>query len=307
MQRPAAIVVIAVVGGFAQPRVATAGMPVEFARPGPLNTNASTDRGIDQFPIVHTDRVGRWITLWGSTDSLNDTIGDDWDILIARSDDDGQTWTAPASLHASARTDAGRDQFPQIATDGAETWVAAWVSQDSLQQTVGQDDDILVSTSTDAGVSWSRPQPLNTDAQTDRRIDRSVSITTDARGQWVAVWHGYLDVNGDYDVFVARSTDAGRSWTSPALLAPRSGLGRGGHQFPTIATDGHGTWLATWHSYDSLGGALGLDLDIVAAVSKDGGATWAQPTIVNDHAFDDDGVDYAPRVATNGQGVWMIT
>ena len=41
----------------------------------------------------------------------------------------------------SLATDAGTDEFCQLATDGLGTWVAVWESDDTLGDTVGSDYD----------------------------------------------------------------------------------------------------------------------------------------------------------------------
>jgi hypothetical protein len=68
--------------------------------------------------------------VWDSLDSLEETIGADRDILVARSVDDGVTWTAPAALNTDATSDAVDDERPQVTTDGQGTWVAIWEYED---------------------------------------------------------------------------------------------------------------------------------------------------------------------------------
>ena len=79
----------------------------------------------------------------------------------------GATWTAPAALNTNAASDAGRDIFEQVTTDGQGTWVAVWQSRDSLGDTISTDWDILVARSTDGGVTWTAPAALNTNAGSD--------------------------------------------------------------------------------------------------------------------------------------------
>jgi hypothetical protein len=130
--------------------------------------------------------------VWHSWDSLGDTIGTDSDILVARSTDDGVTWTEPAALNTDASTDLGDDWDAQVTSGGQGAWAAVWVSDDSLGDTIGTDWDILVAHSTDDGVTWTAPAALNTNAASDRADDFWPQLTTDAQGTWVAVW-GYED------------------------------------------------------------------------------------------------------------------
>jgi hypothetical protein len=51
---------------------------------------------------------------------------------MARSTDDGLTWTAPAALNTDAASDAADDNLPQLTTDAQGTWVAVWEYEDPL-------------------------------------------------------------------------------------------------------------------------------------------------------------------------------
>jgi len=123
-------------------------------------------------------------------------------------------------LNSNAATDSGADYGPQIATDGGGHWVVVWWSDDDLEGTVGTDDDILVSRSTDNGMSWSAVATLNSNADTDTGTDLRPKVITDEMGNWIAVWVSEENLGGtigtDRDIFIMRSTDNGVSWDSPA-------------------------------------------------------------------------------------------
>ena len=137
-----------------------------------------------------TDGAGNWVAVWASGDWLGDTIGTDYDILVARSTDAGATWTAPEALNSNAASDSGGDYSPQLATDGAGNWVAVWESTDWLGDTIDTDYDILVARSTDAGATWTAPAALNSNAASDLLGDYDPQVATDGAGSWVAVWVG---------------------------------------------------------------------------------------------------------------------
>ena len=115
--------------------------------PAPLNTNAGSDSGWDSSPQVTTDGLRNWVAVWQTDDSLGGTIGEDWDILVARSTDNGQTWTDPAPFNTNAGSDSGWDNSPKVTADGMGNWVAVWGSGDSLGATIGTDGDIAFATS----------------------------------------------------------------------------------------------------------------------------------------------------------------
>jgi hypothetical protein len=258
---------------------------------------------------VTADGLGTWVAVWDSTDSLGGTIGTDGDILAARSTDGGVTWSAAAALDPNADSDAGDDYSPQVTADGLGTWVAVWDSTDALGGTIGRDGDILVARSTDGGATWSAAAALAPNADTDSGDDLFAQVTTDGLGTWVAVWHSFdrlgPPIGWDGDILVSRSTDGGASWSSPAALNTNAGNDAGDDLYPQLTTDGHGTWIATWDSADSLVQTIGTDGDILAARSTDGGVTWSAPAALNSNAGGDAGDDFTPQVATDGQGTWV--
>jgi len=218
---------------------------------------------------VTTDGSSNWVAVWWSDDDLGVTIGTDYDILVARSTDNGANWTAPAALNTYAATDSSWDGWPQVTTDGAGNWVAVWYSNENLGGTIGTDHDILVARSTDNGANWTAPAALNTSAGTDSRGDGAPQVTTDGAGNWVAVWESSDDLGGtigiDVDILVARSTDNGATWTATAELNTNAGADSGADEKPQVTTAGSGNWVAVWYSNENLGGTIGTDDDILFA------------------------------------------
>lgn len=276
----------------------------------PLNANAGGDSGNDYFPQVATDNAGRWVGVWHSDDTLGGTVGTDFDIFVARSSDEGATWSGPAPLNTNAGTDSGSDYSPRIVTDGAGHWVAVWQTFDNLGGTIGTEGDILVSRSADNGTTWTAPVALNTNAATDAGTDADPCMVTDAAGRWLAAWHSDTNVGGaigaDHDILVSRSTDHGATWTAPVPLNSNAGVDTGGDYTPSVCTDRAGRWVAVWQSNDSLGGAVGADLDILVARSVDNGLAWSAPAPMNSNASSDSGHDYLPRIATDHAGQWVV-
>ena len=277
--------------------------------PEPLNTSAAADSSGDYSCRVATDGAGHWVAVWWSGHDLGGTIGTDWDILVSRSADNGASWSAPAALNTNAGSDSGKDMRPALTTDGLGNWLAVWSSDENLGGTVGTDSDILTARSTDNGATWSIPQPLNTNAGSDSGPDANPQVTTDALGNWVAVWYSSENLGGsigvDRDVLLARSVDNGTTWSAPQALNTNAASDSGDDQYPQATTDGSGNWLVVWRSDENLGGTIGTDVDVLIARSTDNGATWSAPEPLNSNADSDTGSDYEPEVTTDGVGNWV--
>lgn len=276
-----------------------------WSNPVPLNTNAGPDSGGDFSPQVATDGAGNWVAVWSSRNILGGGMGTDSDIHVSRSTDNGATWTPPAALNTNATTDMGNDSSPQIATDRLGNWLAVWSSQEALGVT-GTDSDIFFARSVNNGVTWTPPQPLNSLATIDTGSDSAPAIATDTQQNWIAVWdssENFAGIGPDRNIFVARSSDNGATWTPQAPLNSNAATDTGNDSDPWIATDRLGNWVAVWHS--NPGGDVGSDFDVFVTRSEDNGATWSALVPLNSLATSDSGGDVDARVASDGHGHWV--
>lgn len=315
----------AVMGLLMPVAVALGQFGVPITLPAPLNSNAGTDSGEDFNVQIATDGKGNWVAVWNSRENIDvngQPAGNDHDIFVARSTNNGATWTAPIALNTNAGTDSGADADPQVATDGLGNWVVVWDSTEDLGirggQTAGTDRDIVVARSTDNGATWTAPLVLNNNAGTDSGDDRRAQISTDAQGNWAVVWQSNenLDLGGgasagtDRDIFVARSTDNGANWSGPAALNTNAGSDSGNDSVPQLTNDRRGNWVAVWESGENLdlggGATAGTDTDVFVARSTDNGATWTPPAALNGNAGIDSAGDLDPRVATDGRDNWVV-
>ncbi|MCC6795979.1 MAG: exo-alpha-sialidase [Candidatus Hydrogenedentes bacterium] len=275
----------------------------------PLNSNADVDAGSDSNPVVSTDGAGVWIAAWATTDDLEETIGTDGDILFARSTDNGVTWSDVSVLHSNADTDSGVDAMPRLVNDGGLNWIASWQSTDTLGGSVGTDNDVFYVLSDDGGLNWTGVTTLNSNASTDIGLDTNATIATDRAGNWVAVWETNdpfgNTVGTDYDIFVARSTNNGQSWTTMAPLNSNATTDTGNDRAPSVEYGGAGEWALIWHSNDTLGNTVGTDNDIFVASSEDSGATWSDVKALDPNAGTDTVGDVNATVRSDTAGNWL--
>ena len=125
---------------------------------------------------------------------------------VARLTDNGLTWTDPVNI------DAGKsDYFPDLATDGAGTWLAVW---HTVPQT-GPQYDINVSSSTDAGATWTPAVVISNPIG----FNGQPHVASDGAGHWVVVWFSDDPLGGsgiDRDILRATSSDT----SAAAACAP---------------------------------------------------------------------------------------
>jgi BNR repeat-like domain len=272
-----------------------------------LNTNASVDFGVDTFPKVATDGRGNWVAVWVSTDSLGGKIGTEPDVLLARSTDNGTSWSAPSPFLPEALGGSGGSADAVVATDGRGTWITLWGWGDGVSD---RSQNLRISRSAGDGSTWSTPAPFVSGSMLTFRDDRNPQLTTDGRGTWVVVWQSMNTLGGsigiDWDILVARSVDNGLTWSVPVPLNRNAATDSRADQTPHVATDGHGNWIVVWASFDSLNGTVGEDLDILYSRSTDGGATWSNVEALNGNANEEYANDLEPHIVTDGRGCWSV-
>ena len=194
------------------------------------NTPNIEGRQLAYNPSIATDGEGIWVVAYN---------GDNQNLILSRSFDDGITWSDPLQLSS---TENWQYPFvPQIAADGYGNWIVTWNSPDSLEGTIGEDVDILFSYSSDNAQTWSTPNPLNTNAANDAGQDYSPQLLNNGEHQWLVTWEstdglGTPSVGLDSDIVFANiSTDS--------TISTQSLSSGGGGCF--IATAAYGTPMAT--------------------------------------------------------------
>jgi len=235
-------------------------------------------------------------TRWTLTDS---------EILLSRSTDDGQTWSKPIEI----------DSHPGLPRDdngAAEGFAGAVAPDGTLYVVWSQDNDILLTSSSDGGKSFSRARPIVHTApimfavQTLERANGFPQIAVDPqRRRLYVTWSDYR--NGDLDVFLSASIDSGKNWGDPVRVN-NDVLHNGADQFfqwlAVDPTDG----AANVVFYDRRGDPQNRKQIVVLARSTDGGRSF-QNYAWSTEPFEAGGVffgDYSGIAAFGGRvyGVW---
>jgi len=280
-----------------------------WSEPVVLNVDAKENPGDDWRPSAAGDGQGNWVVVWDSVDSSGSTHGTDGDIFVVTSNDDGRTWSAPALLNTGAVSDIGTDFTASVHTDKNGNWFTCWTAF-SVVGGIELDTDILLASSTDNGATWSTPILVNRNAATDAGNDTLPRLSTDFQGNWLAVWMSNDTLGGtlgtDLDILAARSADNCATWSAPVSVKSNANVDSSTDEYPSIATNQSGEWIAVWHSTDTLNGTIGPDLDILTSTSFDNGATWSNVRAMNAASAANFFQDSQPYIATDTKGQWAI-
>jgi hypothetical protein len=226
------------------------------------NVRVNTDSGDDtQFdPTITVDSAGNIYAAW------EDFRNGNWDIYFACSTDGGATWSDP---NIKINSDDGTDSQtnPSIAVDSSGAIYVTW------QDNRNGDLDIFFAKSLDGGGTWTNPnKKINTDNSNE--IQRNPSLFVDSSGFIYLAWQDYRNSNAD--IYFAKSTDGGETWTNPNIKV-NTDNGTHGQFNPSIVVDHAQNIFLTWQDNRN------VDLDIYFASSTDGGSNWTDPNLrVND-------------------------
>ena len=219
------------------------------------------------------------------------------EVMLARSLDSGATW----SFTIAARSNVELDK-PALAVRGQNVYVA-----------FNHEEEVWVAASQDGGASFT-PARVNADSRPGWSL--LGSATVDPSGNAYLAWASYSKAGGargSVDIFVAKSSDAGKSWSAKSLDVSAAAPGCKdedcgeaylGAQI-ALTSDNDGTLYALW----SAGRTPMAPQRIYFSSSTNGGENWlprvsissAQPGV--EHAF--------PAIAAGNNGdvriAWMDT
>lgn len=211
-------------------------------------------------------------------------------LMMAFTDDGGQTWSTPQQVNNPANRSAGGDVA--ITRDGTVYACWAGVAESSPFR------EILAgfAASTDGGTTWNVTEnafPMYgiTGILTNKANIRvnglpsmAVDTTNGPRSGWIYIVTGEKDLapaGSDPDIILHRSADGGTTW-SQAIRVNQDELNNGKTQyFPTVHVDPYGVVNVIFYddrttTNDSCG--------VFLARSEDGGDTWTEYEI-SDHHF----------------------
>lgn len=241
--------------------------------------------------------------VWASDGEATDTLNG---VYFSRSSNGGNSWSPVREMAGvSDRPFGASGSRPCLTTDRGNVWVIGWDACQATGTLVAGPRDIYITRSTDAGVTWSSPSPMSSNAFNPLVRNYNMSMATNSAGVWLAVCES--DVSPEAGVLplsrvgVARSVNHAESWMPVEYLDPATSQTL--NQNPHVATNGQGTWIVGWDSTGT------KDTDIRFCRSVDQGATWSVGKWLNTHAAADDGTtnsyDGNVRLAGSPDGTWV--
>ncbi|ULO22828.1 sialidase family protein [Methylocystis sp. SB2] len=180
----------------------------------------------------------------------------------------------PAAACAEAKVDCAATAVPAFAKDG-RLWVAFSVGK-----------SLYAAASSDNGATFSAPTAIATigDGVIDAHGDARPKIVALKDGTLLATYTTRPDKQMIGTIFTARSTDGGKTFSTPQAL-----LAEGGQRFDSILVNRKGRiyagWLDKTHALKAKAeGKEFLGSGVAFAYSDDGGKTFKGKSILIDHA-----------------------
>jgi hypothetical protein len=225
-----------------------------------------------------------------------DDMRDGGDMYFAKSLDRGRTWSRP-NIRVSDTCICDWGLPSCMAVDEVGTIYACWT--DWRIDDDGDDDwDVYFSRSIDGGNSWFPNVRVNDSSNRDKSVG-SMIVAPDQ--SLCVVWTDRRNGSIDPDIYFARSTDSGKTWTDPNI---RVDDGATGSQFGgPICADQSGNLYVGYSSRPNSEARLHVYL----VRSTDYGETWSKPAIRIDDGRIADHCNISLEVSTTGlYAVWRM-
>jgi hypothetical protein len=194
--------------------------------------------------------------------SCTQSIGGNNEIVVARSNDNGTTFSAPQNVSLSPSIGSAKSR---IAASGSNVYVA-W------EEGVGSASEIFLARSSDSGVSFGTPTNVSATAAFS-----SISVSLDADG--ANLWIVWSDRSlGNDELFYRHSLDSGETFSASDNLS----LTPSGSSTPFVKGKGSQVWVA-WADAPT-GNPTSNVPDIYARGSSDGGTSFGETVNISNSA-----------------------
>ena len=267
-----------------------------------LNPADTVDSESDESPKVATDGEGNWVAVWVSDEDI-ESSGTDSDIVFVHSTNNGTTWSSPKTVNSFAASDSAQDWSPNIYMTDSR-WVVVWMSSQDLDGGAQTDRDIVVSYSTDLGVTWSTPEYVNSDAAIDTETDYFPILDMNENGFGVVAWSGKNSTDDDLDIYQATTSDFGETWSTKTIV---NGYGTtdtdNDHDYPSfVEVNEDNEAVISWYGEAP---ANGSEDDVYYSYTINAGANWSTEVALNPNADTDTEQNEALHIIQTPEGNWL--
>ncbi|KAN0106625.1 glycoside hydrolase family 93 protein [Hyaloscypha variabilis] len=224
---------------------------------------------------VHTLPSGRILAALRNHDQLAEG-NSSWyyyRIVISYSDDGGVTWSYLSTPRTSATKGLGL--WEPLLMDALDGSLMLYYSYET--STTGDDQDSILITSTDGGVTWSADQTISGANITCRDGMVGVARLGTGSSTLVAVFES---LDPDTGIHAITSTDDGATWGDRRVVyaSSVSGADQGAPQIAYI----NGQLVVSFQTNEDTLTTVTADWDVKVVVSTDSGVTWGEKTTVLD-------------------------
>jgi hypothetical protein len=199
-------------------------------------------------------------------------VGGSSPIKFSRSTDGGATFSQPKTISTGGSSGTPRNQGVDIAVapNGA-----IYLAYTAAQGGGNAFNGIALVKSTDCGKKWSQPVFVGSvsDPQAPGVAFRTPTFAFVAVDDTNpnTVYVAYQSLNGDYDIYVQRSTDGGATWGAPVQVNADPGAK---HQiFPTIDVS-NGALHVAWYDFRNSATTANEALDVYYACTNCNGVAY---------------------------------
>ena len=231
-----------------------------------INNNDFTVIREGPIPIPPLPPVNNVCTVW------TENAGSNAEIFFAVSHDNGLTFSEPENISETSRT----SYEPQVICEGNNVYVV-WTDVTPGNQ------DIFFARSTNGGLTFSEPENISENAEQSE----FPQISSEGNNVYV-VWHEFTAA-GDVDIFFARSTDRGMTFSEPENISENAGASL----LPQISSEGNNVYVVWIESTSS---------DVFFARSTDRGMTFSEPENISENT----GFSLQLQISSEGNNVYVV-
>lgn len=210
-----------------------------WAAPVPVNNPSRRNAGVDIAVKKNGEVYLSWAGVANSSPFQELTLG------FGKSSNGGSTWTVKDSIYAMngitgtmpSKQNIRVNGYPRISVDNSSGTNSGSIYIVTTQKNIapaGSDPDLILHCSRDNGTTWLPARRVNGDALNNGKTQYFPALDVDAAGGVnIMYYDDRLTTNDSTNVFLARSTDGGMSFSEMELTngafkpEPVGGLGQG--------------------------------------------------------------------------------